>query len=79
MTKGWGCWNRENAETPPLLLLDLVLENVGFDSEVRQLFLQSLCFHPETFPFLFANLDLLFQQDGPLDRDIVLGFQVFQR
>jgi hypothetical protein len=78
VTKGWGCWNRELSKTAFLMFLDLVLKDVGFNPEVRQLFLQSLCFHPETFPLLLANLDFLFQQDSPFNSDIVLGFQVFQ-
>jgi hypothetical protein len=56
----------------------LLLHNLGFDAEIRQLVAQSLRFHAQCFALLFADFDLLIQHDGPLDGHIVLWFQVFQ-
>jgi hypothetical protein len=57
----------------------LLLHNLGFDAEIRQLVAQSLRLHAQCFALLLANLDLFVQHDGTLDCDIVLGLQIFKR
>jgi hypothetical protein len=60
------------------VLLDLVLEKFGLNSEVGQLLLQSLRLYAQSFALLLSNLDLLFHKDGPLDGHIVFRFEVFE-
>jgi hypothetical protein len=61
------------------LLLDLVLQDLGLDLQVRQLFAESLRLDPKSFSLLLADFDLLFHQDCPLDGDVILGLHVLER
>lgn len=56
-----------------------ILGDVRFNLQIRKLIPQALCLDPKTLAFLFAEFDFFLQHDPSLDRNIVFGFQVFQR
>lgn len=59
-------------------LLDLVLQDLGFDPEIRQLFAQPLGVDAERLSFLLPNLDLFLHHDAPFNRLVVLGLHILE-
>jgi hypothetical protein len=60
------------------LLLDLVLEDLGLDLEIRQLLPEALGLDSQLLSLLLADLDLLLHEHGALDCLVVFGLQIFQ-
>jgi hypothetical protein len=56
----------------------LLLNDLGFNLEVREFVSQTLIVNPQVFALLFPTPDLLFQQHSTLDSDVIFGFQVLQ-
>jgi len=63
---------------PRFLLLDLVLEQLCLDLEIRKFLAQTLRLDTEFLSLLLAHLDLLLHHDASFDSLVVLGLHVLK-
>lgn len=61
------------------LLLELVLHELCFNLEVRQLFSKTLGLDAQRFTFLLNLLHLTLHNDASFNRLVIFGFHVLQR
>jgi hypothetical protein len=57
----------------------LLLDNVGLDTQVRELVAQALRLDAQVLALALANFDFLLEHDLALDGDVVLWLDVLER
>ena len=64
--------------TVPFGIPQPLLDNVGLDPDLGEFVAKTLVFNAQGFALFVAILDLLLQQNPPLDGDVVFGLQILQ-